>query len=113
MKKNIWQISLLIIAFIVYSCSSIFSKRASLYDFLSFNYIFSLGGVFLALATYAVLWQKVLTFMPLNKAFLFKSITILFILFISHFMYFEDITIYNMVGSAFIIMGLVVLSCKK
>ncbi len=109
---SIRQFSILFLSFWVYSCSSVFSKNASLYDFLSVKYILNFLGVISALVSYAVLWQKVLSFMPLNKAFLFKSITIVFILLISHFIYSEDITINNIVGTTFVILGLVVLSCK-
>lgn len=107
------NIVILIGAFIVYSCSSLFSKLASQYEFLSLPYCIFFGGVLVALGTYAVLWQKVLSFMELNKAFLCKSITILIILSFSFLFFGEKITIYNIIGASFIILGLIVLVWKK
>lgn len=63
-----------------------------------------------ALGLYAVLWQKVLSFMPLNKAFLCKSICIVFTLGISYWMFAENITLNNILGAIIIILGLVVLA---
>lgn len=106
------KLLLLIITFVVYSCSSIFSKSASLYDFLSLPYILNFSGVLCAMALYAVLWQRVLTFMELNKAFLCKSITLLLILALSYFFFNEPISLNNMIGAVLIIGGICVLGWK-
>ena len=100
---------LLLTAFLIYSCTGIFSKLASLHDFLSIPYILYFGCVIGTLGLYAVLWQKVLSFMPLNKAFLCKSICIVFTL----GMFAETITLNNILGAIIIISGLVVLTWKK
>ncbi len=115
MMKNIMVKKVLIatLAFIVYACSSIFSKFASLHDFLSLPYLFFLGLVVLMLGLYALLWQKVLSMIELNRAFLYKSSTILMILSASVFVFGENISRNNIVGALFIISGLVVLSWKK
>lgn len=116
MKKNIsslLRISLVLVTFIVYSLSSVFSKNASMYPFASKWYVVNLCLVLMALGTYAALWQKVLSFMPLNRAFLFKSITIVLILGISAIVFSETITITNLIGTAFIMLGLLVLSWEK
>lgn len=74
------RVLLMMLAFVVYSSSTICSKLASQQEFLSFPYICCLLGVVAALAVYAVLWQKILEFMDLGKAFLCKSITIVLFL---------------------------------
>ena len=107
------SILILIFTFVVYSFSSIFSKNASMYDTLSIEYIVFSIGVLFCLGLYAILWQKVLTFMPLNKAFLCKSMTIVLILAISYFVFDESITINNVIGTCLILAGLVNLSCQK
>lgn len=112
-RFNINNICLLLTAFVVYSGTSFFSKSASLHEFLSLPYILYFGGVLACMGTYAILWQKVLTFMPLNKAFLFKSVTLLMVLAISALCFGETVTIKNLIGAAFIIIGLVILSWKE
>lgn len=107
------KFSLLLLSFLVYSCTGIFSKLASQNAFLSLPYVLYFGCVIGALGVYAVLWQKVLSFMPLNKAFLCKSICIVFTLGISYGMFGETITLNNILGAVIIILGLVVLAWKK
>lgn len=107
------RISLLLGTFIVYSFESVFAKLASSYATFSFQYFFYLGCVLAVLGCYAVLWQKVLEVYPLNKAFLCKSLTIIFILTISHYLFDESITFNNVMGATLIISGIVTLSWKK
>lgn len=102
-----------VVTFIVYSSCSIFSKGAALCDFLSLGYICNVCAVVGALALYAVLWQKLLTWLPLNKAFLLKSSTIIIILMISHFYYGEAITLHNVFGALLITIGIITLSWTK
>lgn len=104
---------LLLTAFLIYSCTGISSKLASRHAFLSISYILYFGCVVGTLGLYAVLWQKVLSFMPLNKAFLCKSICIVFTLCISYWMFAETITFNNILGASIIVLGLVVLAWKK
>ena len=80
---------------------------------MSIAYLGSLAGAIAVLGLYAILWQKVLSFMPLNKAFLCKSVTLILGLLVAHFIFSEVITISNIVGAFFILGGLVVLSCKQ
>jgi len=103
---------LLLIAFFVYSLTGVFSKLASQNQFLSFKYIGFFGCVLIMLGLYAILWQKVLSFMPLHKAFLCKSICIVITLAISYFVFAETLTLNNILGATCIIAGLVVLSSK-
>lgn len=110
---NIVKVLFVAVTFIVYSSCSFFSKSAALSDFLSLGYILNVCGVVGALALYAVLWQKLLTWMPLNRAFLLKSSTIIIILMISHFFYGEAITVFNVLGALLIIAGIITLSWTK
>lgn len=99
--------------FLIYTLSGIFTKFASMQEPMSIPYIAYLAAAILVLGTYAVLWQKVLSFMPLNKAFLCKSITLILGLLVAHFVFAEVITLYNIIGASFIICGLVALSWKQ
>lgn len=107
------RIVLLFVTFFIYGTCSIFTKLASLQDPMSIAYLGSLAGAIAVLGLYAILWQKVLSFMPLNKAFLCKSVTLILGLLVAHFVFSEVITVFNIVGAVFILGGLVVLSCKQ
>lgn len=106
------NIVLLFFAFFIYSLSSIFSKLTSLQKPGSLLYCFFLGTSVAVLVFYAALWQKVLKIMPLTKAFLCKSLTLIIGLMIAYFVFAESITLHNFIGVAFIILGLIVLSWK-
>lgn len=80
---------------------------------MSLEYILYICCVILALGIYAILWQKLLSFMPLNKAFLCKSITILIILAVSALIFNEIVTLNNIIGAGFIMSGLAVLVWKE
>lgn len=98
--------------FVLYSLSGIFSKIASSEDFLSSFYFYYICGAIIALGIYALLWQKILTFLPLHKAFLLKSITIAIILTVSHFFFREQITTNNILGASLIILGISLITWK-
>lgn len=104
--------ALTVATFLVYALSSVFSKVASGHAFLSAGYVASLSGVLLAMGLYAVLWQKVLSWMPLGRAYLCKSTTIVFLLCISNFLFGEAVTLNNVLGSLLIMSGLAVLVWK-
>ena len=103
---------LIFFTFLVYSLSGVFSKYASFYEPLSWGYILCLGAVVTVLGVYAVLWQKLLSIMPLNKAFLCKSITIFFGLIIANLLFDEQISLNNILGTVIILSGMIVLSLK-
>ena len=109
----IQQWGLLLFTFVIYALSGIISKQTSLYIFLSWSYLCGLFGALFTLGLYAILWQKILSFMLLNKAFLCKSMTILMVLAVSAFFFKEQVTLNNIIGSAVIIVGLVVLVWKE
>lgn len=107
------RIVLLLIAFIVYSFTGVFSKLASQNEFLSVKYVGFFVCVILMLGIYAILWQKILSFIPLHKAFLCKSICIIITLALSYFFFAEELTLSNILGAVCIISGIVVLSWQR
>lgn len=88
-------------------------KLASKYEFLSFQYVLYLGMTILVMGIYAMLWQKVLELIPLNKAYLYKSSGIGISLMYAYIIFDENITVNNILGCAMIIMGIMVLSYKR
>ena len=97
----------------VYSASGLFAKMASKHDFLSYPYLFFLGGVVLVLGTYAVLWQIALKKVPLSQAYPFRSIGVVFGLAIAGLVFHEAITLFNILGGILVIVGLLVITTSK
>jgi multidrug transporter EmrE-like cation transporter len=109
---GIAQVLLLLLAFVVYSCESVFVKLASNFQIFSIEYLLFFGLAIAVLGIYAVLWQIVLKQMPLSLAFNSKSITVVIILLFARFLFGEEITIKNMVGSSLIIGGIILMPHK-
>lgn len=110
---SIRNIIFLCFAVAVYSASGFFSKMASRHDFLSLPYLLCLAGVVLVLGTYAILWQMALKKVPLNKAYLFRSLGVVYGLAIAFFIFHEPITWGNLLGGGIVIGGLLVLMTEN
>lgn len=93
----------------VYSLSDLFSKFASGCNFLSGLYIVYLSCAVLVLVLYALLWQMVLKRIPLNKAYMFRSLGVVYGLGIAFLVFHEIITWWNILGSVLVLSGLLVL----
>lgn len=104
---SISSLLLLIVAFLIYSCTGIFTKLASMQEMLSGAYIQYFSLVIFAMGVYAVLWQLILKRVDLAKAFLFKSLTVIFALFFAWSIFGEVITFKNILGCAFIVSGII------
>ena len=107
-KKNAVYSILLVLAFLIYSSSGVFTKLASRVSFLSIEYCLYFAIVILILAIYAVLWQIILKSTPLSQAFLFKSSTVIFSLLFASCLFGEHVTFQNLVGASIIIAGIIV-----
>ena len=104
---------LLCVCFLIASLSGVFLKFASMYEFLSFQYVFYFGMTVAVMGVYAVLWQEVLKLIPLNKAYLYKSSGIGISLLYAYIIFNERITACNILGCAMIIAGIMILSYKR
>ncbi len=104
---------LLLLAFLVYSATSIFMKLAALQSTASLPFLMFYGLAILTLAIYAILWQIVLKRMSLSVAFMAKSITIILGLLVAHFLFSEVVTKNNLIGSLFIIGGIILLPWEE
>lgn len=104
---------LLLLAFAIYSSTSVFIKLAALHPIMSLPFFIFYSFAILALGIYAVLWQIILKKMPLSVAFMSKSITIIFGLSVAYFLFSEIVTINNLIGSLFIITGIILLPWKR
>lgn len=105
-KRNLPYFSLIGI-YAIYACTAIFTKMASRQEMLSWPYLFWIAGAVGVLGVYAVLWQQIIKRMPLSTAYMFKGMSLVFVLLISALLFGEAITTSNLIGSAIIIIGIV------
>jgi drug/metabolite transporter (DMT)-like permease len=92
---------------LIYAFVSVLTKTASLYDFLSLEYILAIACGVLVLGIYAFSWQQIIKRMPISEAYMFKGTSIVFILLLSAWLFCENITLQNIIGSIIIILGIV------
>lgn len=92
---------------LVYACTSIFTKMASQQEPMSFPYLLWIAGAVGVMGVYAMLWQQVISRMSLSTAYMFKGTSLIFVLLISALLFGETITINNLIGSAIIVLGIV------
>lgn len=97
----------------IYSMAGFFTKLASSYEVLSIPYFCCLIGALFVLFLYAVLWQFALKRVSLNRAYLFRSLGLVYGLVIACFVFHEDITIQNLLGGAIVLCGLLLLMGEK
>lgn len=109
-KKRYIKYLVLIFVNLIYACTSIFTKMASEQDTMSWPYLLYIAGAVCVMGFYALLWQQVISRMPLSTAYMFKGTSLIFILVFSALLFGESITINNVIGSTIIISGIVLYS---
>ena len=92
---------------LIYACTAIFTKMASRYGFLSWNYILWVLGAVMVMGVYALLWQQVIVRMPISTAYMFKGTSLIFVLLFSVLLFGEAITLNNVIGAVIIIAGII------
>lgn len=97
----------LIVVNLIYACTSIFTKLASEQPFLSMPYLLWICGAVGVMGLYAVLWQQVIKRMPIAEAYMYKGTSLIFVLLLSALIFSETITVFNVIGAVFIIIGIV------
>lgn len=113
MKPNYSFISIFL-CILLQSAGGIFGKYAAL-TIDNFNPLVTLGNLFyissiICLVLQAVFWQRALIHFPLSFAYPFMSLVNFIILFLSHFLFEENISINNVFGLTLISCGIMVLS---
>lgn len=92
---------------LVYACTYICMKMAASQVFLSVPYIIWFFGAVGVMGVYAVLWQQILTRVPLSTAYMFKGTSLIFVLLLSALLFHERITFQNLLGSIIIVVGII------
>lgn len=100
------DILFLVLVNLVYTSVGWFTKTAASVDQFSLPYCFYFAGAVVVMAIYAVLWQQVLKRIELSTAYMFKGLTIVFVMLMAFFFFSEPITFRNIIGSGIIILGI-------
>lgn len=115
MKKKIdlKSIILLQLAFLIYSLSSMFSKKAMYNNpTLAHIIIFYLLSLFM-LGVYAIVWQQVLKRLELSVAFANKGITIIWGIIWGMIVFNEKVTLGMIIGAIVVIVGIIIMMYSK
>lgn len=100
----------LILAIAIYSLVGVMTRCASMYPFLSWQYISFVVGAVGILGVYALLWQQIIRRMAISTAYMFRGLGVVFTLLLCYFVFCETITINNIIGSVIIISGITLFS---
>lgn len=91
----------------VYSFSTVCSKMASGYAFLSRGFIIFYALLICLLGVYAVFWQQIIKKLPLTLAFANKAVTVIWGMIWGFLIFHERLSIGKFIGAAVIIAGIV------
>ena len=114
MKKNkVFNYIFLHLCVLLFTVTTILSKYASAYDFLSLKYIVIFAFMIINLGVYAVLWQQAIKPFKASVAYSNKSVTTIWTLVFSAVLFNERVTIQNIIGAVLIIFGVVLVAMKN
>lgn len=106
MNFNVTHLLRLHILILVYSLSTVFSKLAGEYEFLSLQFIIFFGLMFLCLGIYAIFWQKVLSRFKLSVAYANRAADLLWGIVFGAIFFSEPITVQKMVSVVIVFAGI-------
>lgn len=108
MKKKINSVILLNIIMLIYSLSSVFSKKAAENDFLSKGFMIFYVLVLFSLGVYAIGWQQVIKYIPLTTAYSNKAVTVVWGMVWGYVLFHERISSGKVIGAFLIIAGIII-----
>lgn len=109
-KERIKDFVLLHLCIMWYTCTSLLSKQASNYDFLSLEYIICYGAIIVVLGLYAILWQQIIKKFEPSVAYSNKSISLIWTMLFSSIIFNERVTLNNAIGAVVIIAGVILVA---
>lgn len=109
-KPSVGNFVFMHLSFIVYSFVGVLSKTASSQGLFTSAFFLYACFVLVVLMVYALLWQQVLKHFTLVKAYSNKGVVVIWNLLWAVVFFQEVITVENLIGSAVIVAGIVVVS---
>lgn len=105
-KSKTLSYCMLYVAFLVYSLTSVCSKKIAIQGRINVEFICYLVLEVILLGVYAIIWQQVLKRFTLVTAMSSKGIVVVFGLMWSVLLFGEKISIYNIIGAIIIVAGI-------
>ena len=102
-KTSIFRIHAIIL---IYSLSTVFAKFAGMQDFLSARFLVFATALFVCLAVYALLWQKVLGDFALSVAYANRAADLLWGIVFGCLFFGESITLRSVLSAAIVFAGI-------
>lgn len=97
----------LLLVNLLFSIVSIAVKYTSMQQLFNMRYFIGVVVVIAMLGTYAIVWQQILKRVDMTLAYMFKATGIIYVLLYSVFLFGETITVWNIIGAAIIITGII------
>ena len=96
----------LILVYLFYASISLLLKYTGLQEPLSIEWCLGFAGVVAALGVYAIIWQQILKHFDLGTAYMFKGVSLIFIMLLLYWCYGEPITPTKILGTCVIVVGI-------
>ncbi|MBQ8961395.1 MAG: EamA family transporter [Ruminococcus sp.] len=109
MKRSVKPYLLLLAVVFGYSFGGVFSKLAAREPFLSVKWILLYGCLIAILGLYAIFWQQILRRVPLNIAYICKSVGIVFSMTWGIVFFRERISPVSLLGGGIVILGVILI----
>lgn len=106
-KLKFGDVLLLILVNLVYTSVGLFTKTAATEEQFSLFYCLYFFCAVLVMGVYAILWQQVLKRIVLSTAYMFKGLTIVFVMLMAYSFFGEPISLHNIFGSLIIVLGII------
>lgn len=104
------QVLALLGVFLLYALEPIAAKMTSQQEWTTLPFWLGLAAIFGILGLYAILWQQLLKRIQLSVAYMFRGSTLMYVMVLSAIILGEAITIYNCIGAAMIVAGIILYS---
>ena len=105
MNKTIQYVTLIMV-YLFYAGISVILKYTGLQEPLSLRWCAGFAGLIVTLGIYAVVWQQILKRIDLGTAYMFKGVSLIFIMVLLYLCYGEPVTPMKMIGTGIIVVGI-------
>jgi multidrug transporter EmrE-like cation transporter len=96
----------LILVYLFYASISVILKYTGLQEPLTLSWCMGFAGLILTLGIYAVVWQQILKHIDLGTAYMFKGVSLIFIMLLLYLCFGEPVTPMKMIGTGIIVVGI-------
>ncbi len=105
-QRTFWFL-MLHAALLLYSTSGLFSKTASSFPFMSPKFLLFYAGMILVLGIYAILWQQIISRLPVTFAYANKAVTVIWGVVLGRLIFGEHVSRMQIAACGIIMLGTV------